>query len=117
MSRDPELFLHDILDACAKIGDYVRGVIKEELRTDSMRLDAVVRNLEMIGEAARQLPEAVRDALPDQPWSRIIGMRNILAHVYFALDLDIIWSTATTKVPELKRAVRKYLADQDEDQV
>ena len=109
MSRDPLLYLEDILEACDKIHRYVEGVADEVLVKDSMRFDAVVRNIELIGEAARQVPESIREAMPQVPWREMIGMRNILVHGYFGIDPDVVCNVAQTKVELLADAVKKYL--------
>jgi len=116
VSRDPLLYLDDIVDACRKIGQYLEGIGREEFDADSMRFDAVVRNLEVIGEAARQLPGEVREALPNHPWTNIVGMRNIIAHGYFGVDPDIVWSVATTHIAALQSDVTAFLAE-DQDNV
>ncbi len=113
MSRDPLLFLEDILEACNKISSYVDGVGREELEGDSMRLDAVVRNFEILGEAARQLPQDIRDQLAEIPWRNIIGMRNILIHAYFGIDTDIVWAAATEQIAPLATAVATFLSHND----
>ncbi|GIV79717.1 MAG: hypothetical protein KatS3mg050_4111 [Litorilinea sp.] len=74
-----------------------------------MRFDAVVRNIEIIGEAGRQLPPEMRQAMAEIPWRKIIGMRNILAHVYFGIDEDIVWDVARNEIPKLEQAVRRLL--------
>lgn len=110
MSRDPLLYLEDILQAARWIDEYVTGVDFDDFVGDHMRFNAVVRALEVIGEAARGLPDAVKDELGEVPWREIIGMRNILAHAYFAVDPDVVWSAATEHVPPLAAAVERSLA-------
>lgn len=78
-----------------------------------MRMDAVVRNIELIGEAAAQLPEEIRDQIAGVPWREMIGMRNILVHAYFGIDPNIVWAVATEKAPELAQAIRCYLDDHE----
>lgn len=87
MSRDPLLFLEDIVEACDTIRAYLDGVEYESLLGDPMRLDAVVRNLAIVGEAAGRLSGDVREAIPDVPWSQVIAMRNTLIHGYFGIGL------------------------------
>ena len=105
MSRDPRLNLEDILVACDKIQGYMEAVTREGLMEDTMRFDAVVRNLELIGEAAGQVPQPVRDALPQAPWREMVAMRNILIHAYFGVDPDVVWTAASQKVAPLADAV------------
>jgi uncharacterized protein with HEPN domain len=110
MSRDPLLFLEDILEASEKARLYLEGVSHEDLLLDAMRLDAVVRNLEIIGEAASRLPDQIRDDLPEVPWRQVVDMRNTLIHAYFGVDPDIVWSVVTEKVGPLAEAIRRHLA-------
>ena len=113
MSRDPVLYLEDMLEACDKLARYVEGIGREQLFEDEMRMDAVVRNIELIGEAAAQLPEEIRDRIAGVPWREMIGMRNILVHAYFGIDPNIVWTVATEKAPELAQAIRCYLDDHE----
>ena len=110
MSRDPRLYLDDIRESCGYILDFTSGIAYENFRADRMRVDAVARNFEMIGEAARCLPTEIRDAIPEVAWSNVIGMRNILTHAYFGTDTEILWSAATEKIAPLKRAVEVYIS-------
>ena len=109
MSRDATLFLEDMLEACEKVARYVEGVSREQLVAEEMRMDAVVRNIELLGEAASQLPDEVRRDMVGVPWREIIGMRNILIHAYFGIDADIVWVVATEKVPKVHEAIETYL--------
>ena len=109
MSRDSTLLLEDILEACEKVARYVEDVSRDQLVAEEMRMDAVVRNIELLGEAASQLPGEVRQDMEQVPWREIIGMRNILIHAYFGIDPDIVWAVATEKVPQLHEAVGGYL--------
>lgn len=108
MSRDSSLFLADILECCHKIRRYTAGVGYEAFQSDSMRFDAVVRNIELIGEAARQLPVEVLEEMHEIPWTKIMSMRNILAHAYFGIDSDIVWDVAINEIPRLQLAVMRY---------
>lgn len=113
MSRDPTLWLRDIEEACRRVLEYTDGMDRADLVADGRTWDAVVRNIEVIGEAARQLPDAVRAAAPDVPWAEIIGMRNILIHTYFSIDADILWDVVSVEVPELARRVHSLLETGD----
>ena len=77
-----------------------------------MRLDAILMNLHVIGEAVKNLPQETRERYPDVPWRRISGMRDFVAHVYFALDLDIVWDSIRSDVPELLERVREIIASE-----
>jgi uncharacterized protein with HEPN domain len=100
--REWRLRVEDILDAVAKIERYVEGLTFEQFHADHKTVDAVVRNLEIIGEAVRHL-SANEAGLPgDIPWTDIAGMRNILIHEYFGVDVKIIWHTVVEDLPKLK---------------
>jgi uncharacterized protein with HEPN domain len=73
---------------------------------DDKTIDAVIRNLQVIGEAAKMIPESVRATYPNVEWKKIAGLRDILAHQYFEVDLDIIWDVLQNKLPELDRELR-----------
>ncbi len=107
MSRDWRLYQDDILEACEKILRYVAGMTREAFLADTKTFDAVVRNLEIIGEASAHLPDSVRVKTPDIPWKRMQGLRNILAHAYFGVDEDIVWDLASRKVSELLSRLRE----------
>ena len=109
MPRDARVFLDDIVEACGKIERYVEGLNLESFRSDGKTLDAVLRNLEVIGEAAKKLPPDIRSAMPDVEWQRIAGLRDILIHEYFGIDIEIVWDVVTTRVPALRATVRRFL--------
>jgi len=85
----------------------VAGLTRESFAQDTMRIDAVVRNLEIIGEAAKMIPESIRVEYPNIEWRKIAGLRDILAHHYFEVDLDIVWDVVQNKLPELERDLRE----------
>jgi uncharacterized protein with HEPN domain len=102
MSRNYELYLGDIREACAKVQRYVGDLDRDAFFADEKTVDAVLRNLEIIGEAAKQVPEEVRSRYPAVEWRNIAGFRDIVVHRYFNLDDDIIWDVVQNKVPELE---------------
>lgn len=101
MSRDPEIILQDILDSAAKVASYTNGMAQGEFEANGMAYDAVIRNLEVIGEAAKQIPQELKDASPDIPWRMICGFRDHLAHAYFGLDNDTVWEVVSEELPTL----------------
>ena len=109
MSRDWRLFVNDILQSCQKARRYTTGMTQQEFLADDMTSDAVLRNLEIIGEAAKHVPADVRQAIPQIDWTKVGGMRNWLAHAYFGLDVDIVWDVIENKLPELEQAVQAYV--------
>jgi uncharacterized protein with HEPN domain len=90
MPRDYEVYLEDIRDAIGKVKRYTTGLSREAFEKDEKTIDAVVRNLEIIGEAVKIIPESTRLAHPNIEWKRIAGLRDILAHQYFGVDIEII---------------------------
>lgn len=109
MHRDYRLFLDDILEAVGKIRDYTVGLDYAAFAKDSKTQDAVVRNLEIIGEAAGRLPESVRIAAPEIEWRKIVGLRNILAHEYFGVSLPVVWDLVQNKIDPLESSCRTLL--------
>lgn len=104
MLRDPQYFL-DILEAAKLAQSYVAGKAKEEFLQDTLCQDAVIRRLEIIGEAARRLSPAARTSLPELTWNAMIGMRNLLIHEYDDVDLSIVWDTVKIDLPALIKAI------------
>jgi uncharacterized protein with HEPN domain len=110
MLRDFKVLLDDILEASQRIRSYTDGLSLSDLRADQKTIDAVVRNLEVMGEAIKKLPAEIRDRHPDVPWKKIAGLRDILIHEYFGIDLDIIWDVVQTKLPALTEQVAAILS-------
>lgn len=111
MSRDPRLFLDDMITACEKIRRYVAGRTRDAFEKDEQAYDAVLKNLEVIGEASKRLPAAIKDAHPEILWRDISGLRDIVVHEYFGLDRDIVWDVVDQSVPILVAQLRD-LADE-----
>ena len=109
--RDPYLFLTDMLESIEKVERYTAGLSFDEFEANDMVLDAVVRNLEIIGEAARQIPASLLEQYTQIEWSRVIGFRNIVIHAYFAVDVEIVWTIATQRLPDLEAVLREMLQD------
>ena len=106
MPHDSSVYLDDILASAAKIRSYVGAMARDEFAQDGKTVDAVVRNLEIIGEAVKRVPEALGAKGPDIEWQKIAGLRDILIHAYSRVDLDIIWDVVTNKLPEFEARVR-----------
>ena len=103
MPRDFEVYLEDIRQAIRKIHTYTASPTREPFAQAAMRIDAVIRNLEIIGEATKMIPESIRARYPSVEWKKIAGLRDILAHHYFEVDLDIVWDILQNKLPALER--------------
>jgi uncharacterized protein with HEPN domain len=101
--RPADLLLEDSLEAIGKIERYTTGLDQAGFEADEKTIDAVVRNFEIIGEAARQLPEEFTRRNPQIEWRKIAGLRNRIVHDYFGLDLEIIWQIIRSDLPALKR--------------
>ena len=101
MSRSWLLFLDDMRQAARKVLRYVGGRDQQAFFADEMAFDATLRNLEILGEAEKGIPEEVRARHPDVDWRAIAGLRDILAHAYFALDDATLWDIVQSKVPRL----------------
>jgi uncharacterized protein with HEPN domain len=114
--RRERLYLLDIADACRKIDRFTAGKSFEEFSQDEILFDAVVRNLQIIGEAVRCLPDDVRSLRPDVEWTRIVGLRHLLVHHYFGVDEEIVWDLAMNRCPELESAVTEMLPSVHENE-
>ncbi len=116
MKRSYVDFLQDILDNAQKAERFVEGVDFDSFADNEEKIYAVVHALQTVGEAARNLPKSVRRRYPATPWDDIIGMRDIVIHEYFSVDLEVIWKTIKKDLVPLKDAVKKMLADLAEEE-
>jgi uncharacterized protein with HEPN domain len=113
MPRDSRVYLEDILGAIGKIKRYTEGLSKQAFAGDEKTLDAVVRNLEVIGEAVKRLPAELRAREPGIDWAKIGGLRDVLIHQYFGIDVDILWDIIKNKLPALEVSVSALLREPD----
>jgi uncharacterized protein with HEPN domain len=111
MSRTSDIYLQDIVDAISRIESYVEGTTRLAFETDRMRFDAVIRNLEIIGEAVKRVPNPIRKNHPSVAWRKIAGLRDRLIHAYFDIDIDIIWDIVHSELPILKTQVREIIEE------
>ncbi|MGA9364751.1 MAG: DUF86 domain-containing protein [Bacteroidota bacterium] len=107
--RDWKLLLEDIRESIQKVDKYVAGLTLEQFRTNELVIDAVVRNLEIIGEASRMMPEEGKKKLSNLPWNNMVGLRNRIIHEYFGVDLNIIWYIVKNELPSVKNQIDSEL--------
>jgi uncharacterized protein with HEPN domain len=108
-SRGVRLYLADIIDAIERIQHYTRGTSAQDFVRDGKTVDAVLRNISVIGEAAANIPEELKVAHPEIPWKEMIGMRNKVIHEYFGVDGEILWKTVSDDLVCLEKEVRSLL--------
>jgi len=110
-SRDSTQFLLDILDSINDIEEFIKGIEFDKFSGDKKTVYAVMKALEIIGEAAKNIPNALKDEHPEVPWKFMAGIRDKVVHGYFVVDLPIIWSTAKRDVPSLKEPIVEMLEE------
>lgn len=114
MTKTIDVYLYDISDAIKHIEDYIIGIDKQVFFNEEKLQDAVIRRLQIIGEAARHIPESVQEKYPEIPWRQISGLRNIVIHEYSGIDIELIWQVSKNDLSSLKEAVKKILKDINE---
>lgn len=97
--RSPDLLIQDMIESAQKILEYTKELTYDEFKSDSMRVDAVIRNFEIIGEAANRLPDEIKDAIPEIDWHKIRGFRNRVAHDYMGINYFIVWQIKEEYLP------------------
>jgi len=107
MQKQFKVYIDDILDSIRKIEDYTNEMDYDSFIGNNLVVDAVIRNLEIIGEAVKNIPTEIRKKHPGIEWKKIAGLRDILIHAYSGVDLKIIWDIIENKVPELKDLVKE----------
>lgn len=105
--RDDKAYIQDMVEAIARIEKYTKGINKQNFLKRSMVSDAVVRNLEIMGEASKRMSSETKNKHLSIEWKKIIGLRDILTHAYFGIDLDIIWDIVINKLPQFKGDLEK----------
>ena len=114
MKKYPETFIQHILECLERIEDYTEGITKDDFINSVQLQDAVIRRIEIIGEAVKNLPVETKNKYPDIPWREIAGMRDVLIHGYFGVDLELTWNVVEKEVQELKKNMNKVKKDLEE---
>lgn len=104
--RKAALYFEDIRTSIGNIEEYTKGLGFEDFRDDKKTIDAVVRNLEVIGEAARNIPKELKKEYLNVPWEKMVSMRNKVIHEYFGVDVEILWQTIKEDLPGLKKQIK-----------
>lgn len=112
-SRGEREYLADMREAIQRIQEYTSGLTYGDFLADAKTQDAVIRNIEILGEAAKRLPTSLTSASPDIEWKNIAGMRDKLVHDYFGVNLDILWDVLKAKLPPLLARVEGLIAERD----
>ena len=107
--RKPDVYLQDILESIEHIQKFLDGVSENKCYENVEKQDAVLRRLEIIGEAVKHLSEEIREGHPDIPWRQIAGMRDIIIHEYFGVTLEMVWIVATVDILDLKSKVEEII--------
>ena len=113
MKRDIGLFIEDILNSIKNIEEFSKSLDKEKFSKDILRQSAIIRQLEIIGEAAKNIPDSFREKYPRIAWKDIAGVRDILSHAYFGVNLDRIWKIIETDLPKLKKEISRIKINED----
>ena len=108
-NKDDIAYLQLMLDSLAKINRFTKGMTSEDFSADEKTQSAVIMQLQVIGELAKKVPENFKESI-DVPWKNMAGLRDLVSHDYFGLDINVIWHTIKESAPETEKNIKKYLA-------
>ncbi len=111
MKKDPKIFLKHILESIEAIESHARNISKENFLDNIKTQDAVVRRLEIIGEAAKNLPDSLKNKYSKIPWKKISSTRDILIHEYFGVNEKLVWRIVKNDIPKLKKQIARLLQE------
>lgn len=115
MPRECKAYLKDILESISKIENYTKNISFNDFVRDELIKDGVVRNLEIIGEAVKNIPDDIKNKRPEVEWKKIVGLRDILIHAYFGIDDEIVWDVVKSRLLELKEKIAEIRSEIEGD--
>ncbi len=116
MKREVGDFIEDIIDAMNKALKFIEGISYEEFARDDKTIFAVIRAIEVVGEAVKKIPEETREKYPEIPWKGMAGMRDKVIHGYFGVDVKVVWDTVKKRIPEVKPLFERILSELEEEE-
>jgi len=115
MKRDYSLYIKDILDCIERVEEFVGDMNFDEFLVDDKTSSAVVRKLEIIGEATKNIPKSITQEYEEIPWKEMVRMRDKIIHFYFGVDYEIVWNVIKERLPQIKPTIRRILEDMEND--
>ena len=111
MNKEPVVFIEHILESIDAIEKFSKNINKQEFKSNRLRQSAIIREIQIIGEAVKNLPDSFREKYPEVPWAKIAGMRDKITHHYFSVDLKAVWKVVKEDLPDLKIKILKIKED------